>query len=216
MSDFRQALAQNPAPTRVGDVALRYEPSMLVGEAALTPSAWPVALAWTGGGLLVLGLGVLLAGPLWAVSGLLGLAAALLVASVWRRQRERRRRGFVVNFATTQLRLEVPTPLAGHPRTQLVPFDDVRAVGLVEQADGLGCLTVDYTGAGGALVKEALVTAIAANERGAAERLARVLEGAFGLGSIPPGSPYDPTLSPAGPAGSAATPAVHDGFDDPA
>lgn len=212
---FRQALADNPAPAKLGDVSLRYEPSMLVGETSTAPATWkPTALAALGVGFVVGAVAALLGiASLWPGAALLSLAAATLLGSVWLSRFERRKRGFVVNFATTTLRLDFVTPLAGRPRTLLVPFDDVKAVGLMEQGDGRSCLTIDFSVQGDVL-REALAAFIATDELDQARRLARVLEGAFGLGSIPPDSPYLSTQSPAGPAGFEATPAGRDGFDD--
>jgi hypothetical protein len=211
---FRQALADNPAPAKLGDVSLRYEPSMLVGETRASPSTWkPWALSALGLGL-VLGAvaALLLRDSNWLGAALLSLAAATLLGSVWLSRTERRKRGFVVNFATTTLRLDFVTPLAGRPSTLLIPFDDVKAVGLMAQGDGRWCLTVDFSMERDVL-REALAAFIADDDLTQARRLARVLEGAFGLGSIPPDSPYLATQRPAGPAGFAATPADRDGFD---
>ena len=212
---FRQALADNPAPAKLGDVWLRYEPSMLVGETSSASGSWrPTALSALGIGLIVLAVAALLVGAsTWAGAALLSLAAAALLGSVWLSRFERRKRGFVVNFVTSTLRLDFVTPLAGRPRTLLVPFDDVRALGLMEQGDGRSCLTLDFS-LQGAVLREALAAFIGHDELAQARRLSRVLEGAFGLGSIPPDSPYLATQSPAGPAGFEATPAERDGFDD--
>ena len=211
---FRQALADNPAPAKLGDVSLRYEPSMLVGETLPAPSTWrPTALAALGIGLVVAAVVVLLrVDSPWPGAALLSLAAATLMGSVWRSRFERRKRGFVVNFATTTLRLDFVTPLAGRPRTLLVAFDDVKAVGLVEQGDGRSCLTIDF-GVAAEVLREALAAFSGDDELDQARRLTRVLEGAFGLGSIPPDSPYLSTQSPAGPAGFEPTPAARDRFD---
>lgn len=211
---FRQALADNPAPAKLGDVSLRYEPSMLVGETGAGRVTWkPTALSALGVGFVLAAVSaVVLVESLWPVTALLSLAAAAFLGSVRLSRLERRKRGFVVNFATTTLRLDFMTPLAGKPRTLLVPFDDVKAVALLEQADGRSCLTIDFA-IEGELLREALAAFIGDEELDQAHRLARVLEGAFGLGSIPPDSPYLSTQSPAGPAGFAATPAERDGFD---
>ncbi|MDP3502321.1 MAG: hypothetical protein Q8S33_18445 [Myxococcales bacterium] len=211
---FRQALADNPAPAKLGDVSLRYEPSILVGETRAGHLTWkPPALSALGGGLVLAAVAALVfVDSLWSVSALLSLAAAAFLGSVRLSRLERRKRGFVVNFATTTLRLDFVTPLAGKPRTLLVPFDDVKAVGLVQQADGRSCLTIDFV-MEPEVLREALAAFITDDELVQAHRLVRVLEGAFGLGSIPPDSPYLSTQSPAGPAGFEATPADRDGFD---
>lgn len=206
MHGFRQALVENPAPSRLGDVGLRYEPSMLIGETASGAATWrPTALRVTGLALIAVGLLVLLTSSNTIALAVLSLSAAALVGSVWLARHERRRRGFVANFVTLRLRLDFMTPIAGRPRTLWVPFDDVKTVTLMEQGDGLHCLTVDFAD-DGAVLREVLVAFIEADELPAAARLARVLEGAFGLGSIPPDSPYLSTLSSELPTPSTSTP----------
>lgn len=207
MHGFRQALVENPAPSRLGDVRLRYEPSMLVGETPPGEVTFrPTALMVAGLALIAAGLVVLLTSSSNALAlAVLSLSAACLVGSVWWRRRERRKRGFVANFVTLRLRLDFTTPIAGRPSTLWVPFDAVKAVTLLEQGDGLQCLTVDFADEG-AVLREVLVAFIGADELTAAARLARVLEGAFGLGSIPPDSPYLSTLSSGHPTPSTSTP----------
>lgn len=182
MHDFRQALAENPAPPRLGDIALRFEPSMLIGETqAARPTVRPSLLVTVGVALLVVSAALLgLTSELVALPFLLASAAAFGGSAVLLR-RERRKRGFVVNFATSTLRLDFATPFAGRPRTLLVPFEDVKAVQALEQGDGQHCLTVDFA-SGSDLLREVLVAFIPAAEDVAARRLLRLLEGAFGLG----------------------------------
>lgn len=179
MHDFRKALADNPAPARLGDVSLRYAPSMLIGETAAPGRTWrPTGLVTLGGALLVVSVALLgVSSELVALPFLLGSAAAF-GGSAWLLRHERRKRGFVVNYATLTLRLDFVTPFAGRPRTLLVPFDDVKALALLEQADGRRCLTVDFALDGG-LFREVLVASIAPQDVGQAQRLERVLSGAF-------------------------------------
>jgi hypothetical protein len=203
--DFRRALAENPAPTRLGDVRLRYEPSMLIGETEEQGLSWrPGALATVGVIVLVAGLALLAVRTAQVALGPVLAAAALLWGSVWLRRRERGKRGFVVNFTASHLRLDFVTPIAGKPQTLLVRFEDVKAVELMEQGDGQHCLTVDFDD-DGALLREVLVAFVGSGELEAAKRLARVLQGAFGLGSVPPDSPYLATLSHEQPAQAGAT-----------
>lgn len=186
MSRFAAALESNPAPRALGDVALRYEPSMLIGETPKGKPGWRSSTAWLVGvslvlfalGALVLGLDLLVFGPLLA-GGAGGLGAA-----AWLERFEKRQRRFVANFGTVSLRLDFTSPIAGHPRTIVVPFDDVKAVGLLAQADGASCLCVDFL-RDEQLLREVLVAHVRASQRPEAERLARVLEGAFGLGERP-------------------------------
>jgi hypothetical protein len=120
---------------------------------------------------------------------LIAAGGSLVTASVWLARLERRKRGFVVNFATSTLRLDFITALAGRQRTLLVPFDQVRGVAVLDQADGLQCLTVEFA-SGDSVFREVLAAFIGSGEDEAADRLRRVLEGAFGLGAIPSDSPF--------------------------
>jgi hypothetical protein len=189
-SGFAQALEAHPAPRRLGDVALRYEPSMLIGEADRPPrtpaaatalvAALAVGLATVGAALLDVGDGSLLA---------LGVtAAATFALTIWLEQRDRRQRRFVCNFETNSLRLDFSTPIAGRPRTLVVHFDGVRALGVLAQGDGRFALAVDFVPAPEApgLLREVLVAHVPARALEELERLERVLHGAFGLGSPAP------------------------------
>ena len=191
VNEFARALRDNPAPAALGDVRLRYAPSMLIGASDPGRRTWrPFALAAVG--LTLVSLAVVALAASWGLESSAGLAlggAWALWASVRVGRLEVRRRAFVVNFATTSLRLDFASPIAGQPQTLVVPFDAVTAVAVLEQADGAHCLTVDLTREG-VLLKEVLVAQVPAAQLEAAQRLARVLEGAFGLGSIPPTSPY--------------------------
>jgi hypothetical protein len=187
MGDFEAALARHPAPRRLGDVALRFDAFVLIGETARGPRTWRGTVAW------LLGLGAL-AGALGAlvseasvavVAALLPVAALALGAAVLLERRDRRRRAFVANFGSTTLRLDFVTPFAGRPRTLKVPFDAVRAVTLWPQADGASCLTVDFAPGPTStdVLREVLAAHIPEAQRDDAERVQRVLEGAFGLGA---------------------------------
>lgn len=190
MSGFAQALVDNPVARTIGDVSLRYEPSMMVGETAPVSSSWrPVVLLWAGFALIVGGLVMLLFAGQGLAAFLIGSGGLAVGASTWLERREKRKRGFVVNFATLRLRLDFVTPISGKPRTLLVPFDDVKAVDLRDQADGARCLTVDFLDEE-AVFREVLIAFIPSSQAEAAQRFTRLLEGAFGLGAIPPDSPF--------------------------
>ncbi|MDX2012177.1 MAG: hypothetical protein SFW67_18425 [Myxococcaceae bacterium] len=206
MNAFARALEDNPAPSALGDVRLRYTPSMLIGEAPPGRRTWrPFGLATLGLTLVALAVASLSASWGLESSGALALGGAwALWGSVRVARLEVQRRAFVVNFATTSLRLDFAEPIAGQPRTLIVPFDAVTAVAVLEQADGAHCLTVDLTHEG-AHLKEALVARVPTSQLDAAQRLARVLEGAFGLGSIPPTSPYLATQGAGRPSAAAET-----------
>jgi hypothetical protein len=189
---FEAALAEHPAPTRLGDISLRYEPSMLIGETSAPGRTLRPTLAWAVGLLtLVLTLGLfLLDAPMVALWLSVGASAACLAVATRLEAWERRRRRFVANFATTSLRLDFSQPISGRARTLVVHFDDVKAVDLVRQADGAHCLTVDFApDPGPELLREVLAAYIEGHELEQAHRLLRVLEGAFGLGAPPADSP---------------------------
>jgi len=180
-------LESNPAPRALGDVTLRYEPSMLIGETAKSKATWRSSFVWAGGfSLLLFAVGALMLQ--WDTSIVVVLLAggAMAIAGAVRLERlEKRQRRFVANFGTVSLRLDFTSPIAGQPRTMVVPFDSVRAAELLPQADGATCLCVDFE-RDRALLREVLVAHIPESQRAEAERLERVLRGAFGLGSPPP------------------------------
>jgi hypothetical protein len=67
----------------------------------------------------------------------------------------------------------------------------VRDLGFSTQADGRTCLTVDFSPSAqsSSVFREVMVASITPNEMADAERLHRVLKGAFGLGEVPTDSP---------------------------
>lgn len=191
MARFADALETHKAPAVLGDVSLRYEPSMLIGETAAPTRTIRPTFTWTLGlTSLLLGAGLLLTdAPLALAGGLISGGGALIGAGVWLDRLERRRRRFVANFATNSLRLDFATPVAGYARTLVVPFDAVKALALVAQEDGARCLLVDFT-VGPSTLREVLVAFIPAAQDVEAERVERVLRGAFGLGTPPKDSPF--------------------------
>jgi HAMP domain-containing protein len=188
---FEKALAENTAPSRLGDVSLRYEPSMLIGETAKPNQSFTPTVIWLGGiaALLFAIAAIFIVESGWVSALLLAAGAALLFGTVRLERHEKRQRRFVANFATYSLRLDFTSPIAGQPRTVIVPFDSVKAVELLDA----GILTVDVEH-DGRVLREALVAFIKEGELEAAQRLERVLRGAFGLGEIPADSPiYAPS-----------------------
>lgn len=186
-SRFETALERNTAPQRLGDVSLRYDTSLLIGEADRPKrSNVPQWLRGSSYGLLAvaalaslgtietwkIGLGVLPAAGLYALAYLL-------------ERREVRQRRFVLNFASNSLRLDFSTPFAFRARTLLVHFDGVKAVQLFEQGDGRMALTVDFLSAPGSetLLREVLVAHVSDAQLEQVVRLQRLLQGAFGLGA---------------------------------
>ncbi|MEW5741720.1 MAG: hypothetical protein AB1938_22565 [Myxococcota bacterium] len=201
MARFADSLAAHPAPARLGDITLRYEPSMLIGETPhVTRSLWPTVAWLVGVSALVAALGLLIAAaPMFAIVACAAIGAAGLAASVWLDRIDKRQRRFIANFATNSLRLDFVTPFAGRPRTLVVTFDAVRDVALLEQGPGLWCLTVDFVPLVGKaeVLREVLAAFIPEEQKEDAERLQRVLEGAFGLGEVPEDSPIHEEEPPA-------------------
>ncbi|MDP3155443.1 MAG: hypothetical protein Q8N23_22405 [Archangium sp.] len=187
MASFSDALESNPAPTALGDVSLRYEPSMLIGETAKRKATWRSSALWLGGvAFLLFSVGALILQADFSTAlVLVVLGAAGIGAAVLMERFEKRQRRFVANFGTVSLRLDFTSPIAGHALTLVVPFDSVRAAELLPQADGASCLCVDFERDGG-LLREVLVAHIPPSQQAEAERLERVLKGAFGLGKKPP------------------------------
>ncbi len=192
---FADALESNPAPHALGDVTLRYEPSMLIGETANRKATWRASAIWViGVSLLICSVGALvLQAEFSLVVALVLLGGAGIATAVLFERFEKRRRRFVANFGTVSLRLDFTSRIAGHARTLVVPFDSVKDAALLRQADGASCLCVDFEHRG-ELLREVLVAYIPDAQLEEAERLERVLKGAFGLGEKPP-LPQDPELS---------------------
>lgn len=199
---FRQALEENPAPARtLGDVSLRHDPPLLVGETAVQPAGHLSALALALAGALDV---VALAGFLLDVRegtliGLVGLAAAGHLFAAWSERRDKRQRRFVCNFADQTLRLDYQLPLRGLPRTLLVDFAGVRAIELLEDPRGGLALVVDFVPAHATAerLREVLVAQARPEQRAGLERLRAVLRKAVGL---------EPAPAPEGPPPAADRP----------
>ncbi len=184
-SRFQKALEANPAPRRLGDVSVRYEPSLLIGEADRPKLGWSPVWALLVG---VAGVTSLIAAALstgstaWMAASALTTAAGFALTA-WLTQRGRRQRRFVLNFATYALRLDFSAPISGRPRTMVMHFDQVRGLDLREQGDGRLCLTVDFVPSPGSteVLREVLVAHTPATAREELERLQRVLHDAFDL-----------------------------------
>lgn len=194
---FEDALEENPIPSRVGDVRLRYEPSLLIGEARgdgvrgdlLSEAALVGGIACGVSGVaLVLfsrsGFGMAVAAALaLSAGGLLWVAASL-------RKRRKLGRRFVLNFATESLRLDAPAPRSAMPRSTVVHFDAVREVAVLVRDDERFSLVVDYAPSPAApdIRSEVLVDDVDPDEVEELRRIWRMLRGAFGLRPAPPAS----------------------------
>ncbi len=189
VASFTNALEQNPAPRRLGDVRLRYEPGRLVGE-SLPPSFWRRQLP----GLFLL-LAALLAASavVWVLVGgeetqlpvmplVLGGLAASLVGFSLRLEGQLGRRRFVLHFVGERLRLEQLRLAPGATRTEWVHFDEVCAVEVVERAPRHYALVVAWRPDNGGNTRRAvLVEHVRDHEEEALERVRRLLHNAFGL-----------------------------------
>ena len=189
VASFADALQENPAPRRLGDVRLGYEPGRLLGE-SLPPSYWRrqvpflclVLAGLCAAGALV---AVLVGGmkePLPALPLTLGgVATALVGYALWMEARLGRRR-FVLHFASERLRLEQLRWAPGATRREWVPFDEVCAVEVVERGPRRYALVVAWRPEGQTETRRAvLVEHIGASEEEALFRVWRLLHNAFGL-----------------------------------
>ncbi|ATB27114.1 hypothetical protein [Melittangium boletus] len=188
MASFTEALEENPAPRRLGDVWLRYEPGRLLGESQ-SPSVWHrrrPALAMTLATVLaVVSMGGLLAGGRDAAATLipllLGLASAALVGVALRLEGRLGRRRFVLHFRSERLRMERLRWAPGATRREWIPFDDVSAVEVVERATGHFALVVVWREGETRTRREVMVDHIGPGEKEALFRVWRLLHNAFGL-----------------------------------
>lgn len=197
VASFAEALEENPAPRRLGDVRLRYEPGRLLGESLppsflrrQLPGACLVLAALCTAGAVV---GVLLGGDgaVATVPLALGMVAVALVGFALQLEGQLGRRRFVLHFPTERLRLERLRWAPGATRAEWVPFDEVTSVDVVERAPGRYALVVVWR-PGGKDAKghtkgteetrrEVLVEHIGAHEQEALLRVWRLLHNAFGL-----------------------------------
>lgn len=179
---FEQALKANPLPLRLGDVKLQYQTSLWVGRADKPVRGLLANVA------LVVG-AAFSVGTLWAIFtradhltlGLFLLPCVLgFGGAAWLEQRDRRQRGFLVDFHDHLLRLDFSTPLTGMPRTLRLSFDEVKELSLEDQGGALKVLTVDFEAHGG-LFREVLAAGITVKQLEDAERVRRMLRAAVGL-----------------------------------
>jgi hypothetical protein len=191
-TSFTRALEENRVARRLGDARLSYDAPVLVartvpslGPADLLPEALLVvaaaaavlALTWIAAPDLRRG-----SGP-WVAAGLVTAAAVALGAALGLGVRQRGRRGFAVNFATHVLRIDRPAGLRRLTRAASVPFASVQRVEVEQAPGGRWALSVQADGQ-----REVLVSGVPPREREQLDRLARMLEGAFGLSPTPPSS----------------------------
>ncbi|WP_167509495.1 hypothetical protein [Corallococcus llansteffanensis] len=182
---FEDALRENRVPPLLGDVRLFYDGGRLVGESL--PPPWTLRLLPSlclglAGVSTVVGL-VLLVQDASRTPGaaalMLFLAGALVAGALLLEARLKRRR-FVLHFKTESLRLETLAWAPGAARTETLPFDDVRAVHIVQPSGGGYSLVVEY-GPEEAPRRALLVRDVRPSEGETLHRVWRLLHNAFGL-----------------------------------
>lgn len=178
---FEDALQRQLPPARVGEVRLRFDENVLVGERARRTGLWPEVA-----GVLAVGAGVAAVavlgvnGPLLAVGAMVLLSAALTGFSIAARGRLRGPQRFILNFATESLRLERPDR-AGRQRAELVPFDAVKGLRVVPTGPRRFGLLLEYEDAKGIARGTYLLRQSPASEVEELRRAWRILLHAFGL-----------------------------------
>lgn len=130
---FDEVLQRTEPVRGVGDLRLRFDGDLLIGERQRRVRTMSPHVVWVGAFsaaliALVVSLRVGTEGGWLWLAVLLGLVAAglLAVSSAWEGH-QRSRRGFVLHFGTESLRVDDVT-LKGEPWTRHFPFDDVQAV----------------------------------------------------------------------------------------
>src|SRR5512140_933973 len=185
---FSEALSGRTAPRRVGDVRLRFDGDVLIGEAVRGRGALAPApeIAFVLGLACALATAVcVLASPglgLLPLAALACLAASFVVAGSWRQRRARGRRGFVLHFAAHTLRIDRPSGPWSAPRSWTVPFDSIRVAGVTRRGPGDYGIEVEYAPPEkGEPRTELLVAGIRERELEDAHRVAEMMRAAFGL-----------------------------------
>ncbi len=183
---FRDVFADVAPLYRLGDVRFRYEPSLLMAEVMVLRTRWSSASV---GGAAALAAGGLSAAVLLSSPSQIGLAtvlailAAVFAAWVLRAESKTQgRNGFVLNFATETLRLDLPGRGKHGPGTVLVSFDQVRDLLVEPSASGTQALVVYFKEPAQEMVRgEVLVDRIAPREEEPLRRTFRKLRAALGL-----------------------------------
>ena len=186
MASFEEALLDNRVPALLGDVRLRYDGGRLVGESL--PPPWDrrllpglcvgVALGCTVGAAVLVGWE---GGTLPAAAVALAVAAAVLVGLALRLESRLGRRRFVLHFRSESLRVEHLAWTPGATRAELVPFDAVKAVHMVERPGPRYALVVEYALEDAPPRRAVLVEGVRPAEGETLHRVWRMLSNAFGL-----------------------------------
>ena len=182
---FEDALRENRVPPLLGDVRLFYDGGRLVGESL--PPPWtlrmlPALCLGLAGVSTVVGLVFLVldTSRTPGAAALLFFLAGILVAGALLLEAQLKRRRFVLHFKTESLRLETLAWAPGAARTETLPFDDVRAVHIVQPSQGSYSLVVEY-GPEEAPRRALLVRDVRPSEGETLHRVWRLLHNAFGL-----------------------------------
>src|SRR3954469_5541469 len=146
--------SQGRMPRLLGDVRLRYDAELLIGECvpALDAAALIPDLLLLGGlasGVLARALLVIPAlrgGSVWGTMGAAAASAAGTIAGLRMRGRRRWRRGFVVNFDLHLARVAEPRGLRTWSETTSLPFGEVESVQVVDRAGGWSALQLSAQG----------------------------------------------------------------------
>jgi hypothetical protein len=120
-------------------------------------------------------------GTLPTASLALALAAAALVGLALRLESRLGRRRFVLHFRSESLRVEHLAWTPGATRAELVPFDAVKAVHMVERPGPRYALVVEYALEDEAPRRAVLVEGVRPAEGETLHRVWRMLSNAFGL-----------------------------------
>lgn len=196
---FSEALSSRTAPRRVGDVRLRFDGDVLIGEAVRGRGAGlplpEISFLLGLGFALATGASVLVSSGLGSVplAALACLSALFVVAGIYLQGKARGRRGFVLHFAAHTLRIDRPSGPWSAPRSWTVPFDSIRVAGVTRRGPRDYGIEVEYAPPGESEPRaEVLVARIRERELEDAHRVAEVMRAAFGLS----GEPAPPSASP--------------------
>lgn len=197
---FERALRSNPPPSgRVGDVWLRYDPPVLVGETRHAPARARLLPELVMGGALaaglaavalLLGLGELSAAggaATWVAGAFAAIGGGLFLLSNALERRARGRRRFVLHFGTETLRLDTSGGVRG-PISRTVHFDAVRDLYVLVGTGGRHTLVVDVeVRAGKPPLSVVMVDGVSEAEADELQRVWTTLRAAFGLRPPPAG-----------------------------
>ncbi|HYV49855.1 MAG TPA: hypothetical protein VFA20_33600 [Myxococcaceae bacterium] len=178
-------------PRRLGDVRLRFDAELLIGEcvppldvAALLPDA--LLLSGLAAGVVAAATVIapgLRSMSVWGTMGATAACAAAILAGLKLRGRRRWRRGFVVNFDQHLVRVDQPRGLRTLSETTSLPFREVESLQVVDRGPGRCALELSARGR-----RFVLVDGVADDKREQLHTLRRLLQAAVGPALSPPAS----------------------------